>query len=120
MWQVPTNHAYLTELSNKIDNVCSVVEKQRNVIIPTTVRSFVASMIIESVVIRGNDWRNKHQIDVNNSTELLKTVSPSLDSVSTLFRNAPSESFDDNEYITLLGVAESIHRKWCGIFPFCR
>lgn len=120
MWQPPTNLAYLTQLSNRIDGACSVVENQRNVIIPTTVRSFVASLIIESVVLRSDEWWNKHQIDVNNATGLLQTVSPALDSVNTLFSNAPVDGFGDDEYITLLGVAESIHLKWCGIFPFCR
>jgi hypothetical protein len=120
MQQFPTNPAYLAQLSQRLDATCSNVESARNVIILPTVRSFLATVIVESVVFRSSEWLSKYQIDCNDPTDLPNTIGASLDSTSNVLSTARITTYNGDNYILVAGVLERICKNWCGVFPFCR
>lgn len=120
MQQFLTNPTYIAQLSQGVDAACSSVETTRNVIILPTVRSFIATVIVESVVFRSSEWLSKYQIDCNDPTDLPNTIGAALDSAYNLLSAAQTTTYNGDNYILLAGLMERICKNWCGVFPFCK
>lgn len=112
----------LVQLSRSLGDTFSSVQSEREVVIPSTVRSFLESLVQESL-LRGSEWRETQGIDLEDEEQVGGAINVASESVHDLLTDAPIEIDEDGEslnYVSLIGTVESIHRKYCGIFPFCR
>ena len=96
------------QLSRRLNEMYTAIEKSRNVIIPTAVRSFTEALLTEALVFNRFD---------ENVPERKRAVA--LTNVSSMLGSTEPRSHDGLYYITLIGVLQEVHSSWCKVFPFC-
>jgi hypothetical protein len=105
----------------RLEKIYGEVSERRGVIIDSHVRSFIASLVLESLEVRGNEWEARTKLDPNKSwasEEIASQVDKAVHSVTD--ETSAYKGTDGTQHIPLIGVVEQIHKRWCGIFPFCR
>ncbi len=110
----------LALLSQRLNELYTKVERQKNVVVPVNVRYFAESFITESLVMRNMEWLNKQNLDLSSPTQMRTAVESTIVIVSDILAASAVENVRGVDYITLIGVLEQIHKNWCRIFPFCR
>jgi len=103
-----------------LQEVFADIESSRELLISATVRSFITDLVIESLELRSDDWKHFGS-DPNygdNAGSIAESIVNSLREVTDEAATYKSES--GLNQIPLISVVEQVHKKWCGIFPFCR
>ena len=109
---------YTAVVFGELNTLYSTVEKNRTVIIPSTVRRLFESLIEESVIFRREEEWQKHTS--KSDIDILDTVPISLEVVREILNGVQPETLGDTQYITLVGTLDQIASRWCRIFPFCK
>lgn len=99
----------LFQISQRLNQVYSTVEGTKGVLIPSTVRNFTEALITEALIFNRFD-----------ETDPKRIIDTSVGAVSSILDSVAPTPQDGTNYITLIGVLEQVHVKWCRIFPFCR
>jgi hypothetical protein len=103
-------------LSQELNNLYASFESANNAVVPSSVRTFIESLIRESVIYRSAEWSNLGQ-DPNDPVVINQTIERV---VAPLLHRSGLESHGAVNHVTLIAVVEQIHYNWCGVFPFCR
>lgn len=88
-------------------------------IINRSISTLLASIVLESLSLRPEEWRSRG-IDPNQMSvsAIATAIRPSLAALLTWARERAVT--EGREYIMLVDVLEAITEKWCRIFPFCK
>ena len=88
-------------------------------IINRSISTLLASIVLESLSLRQEEWRSRG-IDPNQvSVSAIDTaIRPGLTALLTWARE--KAAIEGREYIMLMDILEAITVRWCRIFPFCR
>jgi len=97
-----SQHFQESELPKLLGEIYSRFESDRNVIVPSIVRNFIGIAITESFYL-----------------ERQASVETCLSTVSSILVEAREIPYEGTKYVSLIGVVEQIHSKWCRVRPFC-
>jgi hypothetical protein len=107
-----------SELNRVLDEVFSSVQEERDVVVPASVRTFMQSIVEESMTLRRSEWEEVVGLDpLEGPSEFEEGVRQADQTVYEVLRNVRA---DEGSYVSLIGVVETIHEEWCGIYPICR
>jgi hypothetical protein len=108
-------------VEERLERLYGQLSETKRVVIDVYVRSFIAALVLESLTIRSNEWEVKTKLDPNQARASEEIATQVEKAVRSVTEEAPTfKSPDGTVHIPLIGVVEQIHRRWCGIFPFCR
>jgi hypothetical protein len=107
-------------LSSQINQICSLIEKERQCIVPTYVRAFFEETITESIFLRSEEWKKREELDVSNQEDFMKVMDMSLESMRSILDAVEIQRHNDAQYITMGEILPVIFGTWCRIFPFCK
>src|SRR6478752_4530030 len=96
------------------------IEVERQVHIPDHVRSFMESLIVESMNDRIEEWQEKRFIDLSEYNGFNQSLEASSLVVNDLLRSVDPVETEGQSTILLISIIQRIHLDWCGVFPFCR
>ena len=96
------------------------IEIERQVHIPDHVRSFMESLIVESMNDRMEEWQEKRFIDLSEYNGFNQSLEASSLVVNDLLRSVDPVETEGQSTILLISIIQRIHLDWCGVFPFCR
>jgi len=108
-------------VAERLGRLYSAVSERRGVTIDVHVRSFIDSLVFESLDVRENEWEARTKLDPDKSWASEDIASQVDKAVRSVTEEAPAfNRADGTQHVLLIGVVEQIHKRWCGIFPFCR
>jgi len=107
-----------------MNTVFRTVEDNRKVIIPESVRLFLAAAVLESLTLHQEAWRShtSRVLNARNDSDAGALAEIIQISLTEVLDGADAEPRIPNGVpeVTHIGVPSHINRKWCGIFPICR
>jgi len=115
-----------TELRDRIlvrlHRLFNAVEADKQILIGVVIRSFIQQLVIESLIFRISEWRDKISVDLGNQADWNKIEDRIEDVIKTILSDIATHQFSPGglKHVAAVGVVEQIHNRWCGIFPFCR
>jgi hypothetical protein len=112
--------SFVAELSRSLSRAYTRHEKARRMIIPSSSRVFLETVIDESLVLRAKEWQSKRSIDCDDAQEIRKAIPEVIGHLETILKNANLDDIDGAKHLLAIGILEYIKGNWCGIFPFCR
>ena len=107
-------------LSSQINGIFSIIERERQCIVPIYVRAFFEETITESIFLRSEEWKKRGELDVSNREDFMKVMDISLESMQSILRAVEIQRHNDAQYITMGEILPIIYATWCRIFPFCK
>lgn len=114
---------HLVRLSGNLGDVFSSVQSERGVVVPSTVRSFLESLVQESLILRGSEWQETQGLDLEDAEQVRGATDVAAEAAYNILIDAPVETNEEGEllnYVSLIGTVEGIQQNYCGVFPFCR
>ena len=109
------------EAITRMAEVYRIVQTNRGVVIPEVIRLFLSNTVLESLCLRGDEWRQACDADPMIDADAKRIGRQIHDSLVDVLSNAEAEPWMPNgvPQITFIGVLRRIQEDWCGIFPFC-
>ena len=103
-----------------LEEAFSAVEQEKDVVVATSVRSFMQSLVEESVMLRRSEWSEVTGLNLEDRPQLEAAFYRAAQSVYEVLRDAPVDELDERGYVSIIGTVETIHNEWCEVFPICR
>jgi hypothetical protein len=105
----------------RMAEVYRIVQTNRGVVIPEVIRLFLSNTVLESLCLRGDEWRQACNADPGIDADAKRIGRQIHDSLVDVLSNAEAEPWmpDGVPHLTFIGVLRRIQEDWCQIFPFC-
>jgi hypothetical protein len=96
-----------TEQNRVFHEGFSSVQVERDVVVPASVRTFMQSLVEESMTLRRSEWEEVVGFDpLEGPSEFEEGVRQASQTVYEVLRNVRA---DEGGYVSLIGVVETIH-----------
>lgn len=105
----------------RMAEVYRIVQTNRGVVIPEVICLFLSNTVLESLYLRGDEWRQACNADPMIDADAKRIGRQIHDSLVDVLSNAEAEPWTPNgvQQLTFIGVLRRIQEDWCEIFPFC-
>jgi len=108
-------------VSYELTRAFQEVQARRDVPVGPELGLFVTGIVIESLEFRRNEWEKNANLDPDNPNDASKIAAHASRVVQFLIGESETYALSGGQKRTLLiSFLELAHKKWCGIFPFCR